>query len=193
MERPKSPVFLVLYAALLILLFYGLVRILGSGGRYFFWSELAGLAMLLFLSLWGFMAYGRPRGKVLFFTVFLLYLANVVLVWYVKGDFYPVLTVLALLGFVFSFPEKGRASPAPQKKKECHVMVFDEPPEKTESKSTTKPVTAYSPAKYVASKNSNVYHEPKCEWARKIDKSRRVWFDDQKEAVEKGYRKHDCV
>ncbi len=56
-----------------------------------------------------------------------------------------------------------------------------------------QPATVYSPGKLVASKASNIYHEPKCDWAKKIVKHRRVWFNSKEEAWEKGYRAHSCI
>ena len=56
-----------------------------------------------------------------------------------------------------------------------------------------KPTVKYSPGKYVASKFSNNYHEPKCDWAKKIHKERQLWFGTKEEAWEKGYKAHGCV
>ena len=67
---------------------------------------------------------------------------------------------------------------------------------KTISKSKTirknKP-SRHSPGKYVASARSNIYHAPKCEWAKKINSIRRVWFKSKEAAWEKGYKAHNCV
>jgi len=183
--------FLIVKTLLVGLLLYGLVRILDTAGRKFFLLELIGLLVLIILSFVAFMSYGKAAGRTIFFIIFLLYLANLVLVWYFTGALYLVLMVLAMLGFVVSFPRRrSTAVPKEEKKEELHSMVFEEPKEESaKSKSTT----AYSPGKYVASKNSNVYHEPKCDWAKKIEKSRQVWFDDKKDAVEKGFRRHSCI
>ncbi len=200
MGKSRSAAFLIAYALIVGLLFYGLVRILDTAGRNFFMLELLGLLVLLGLSLAAFLSSGKAAGQALFFTIFLLYLINLVLVWYFTGALYLVLTALAILGFILSFPSPGRSArkAAPQKeeeKEELHSQIFEEPKEETvKSRSATaKSTTAYSPGKYVASRNSNVYHEPKCDWAKKIEKSRQVWFDDKKEAVEKGFRMHGCV
>ena len=80
---------------------------------------------------------------------------------------------------------------------------------KTDKKTDTKPVkdnqidqiekktssisVKHSPGKFVASKNSNVFHVPKCEWAKKIAKIRQLWFATKEEAWEKGYKSHNCV
>ncbi|MBS1266358.1 MAG: hypothetical protein MAG795_00325 [Candidatus Woesearchaeota archaeon] len=50
----------------------------------------------------------------------------------------------------------------------------------------------YSPGKFIASKNSALYHDPKCEWAGKIHKKNRVWFNSGREARKQGHRKHRC-
>lgn len=194
MEKSRQITLLILYALILGLLFYGLVRILDAGGRTFFLLELAGLLMLLLLSLWAFRSYGTAKGRVLFFSVFLLYLANLILIWYYNGALYLVLMLLAVLGFVLSFPGAGtKKFPSPKPKEELHRMVFEEPKNKEDSSVKSAPATSFSPGKYVASRSSNVYHEPKCDWAKKIQKSRQVWFEDKKDAIEKGFRKHECV
>jgi hypothetical protein len=56
-----------------------------------------------------------------------------------------------------------------------------------------KTKAAFKPGKYVASQRSNIYHEPKCDWAKKIHPSRRVWFASKEDAWEKGYKSHECV
>lgn len=192
MEKSKQITLLIIYALILGLLFYGLVRILDAGGNTFFLLELAGLLVLLLLSLWAFLSYGTVKGRILFFSVFLLYLGNLILVWYYNGALYLVLMLLAVLGFVLSFPGMGvEKIKKKEPQEELHSMVFEEPKKENPVKSAA--ATLYSPGKYVASRSSNVYHEPKCDWAKKIQKSRRVWFEDKKEAIEKGFRMHECV
>ncbi len=41
---------------------------------------------------------------------------------------------------------------------------------------------------YVGSINSNIYHYPHCEWAKKIYKSNEIWFSNKNSAEETGYR-----
>lgn len=196
MEKSRRLAFLIAYAGLLVLLFYGLVRIVGAAGGKFFLLEFTGLLALLLISLGAFMSYGKTAGRTLFFAIFLLYLSNLILVWYFTGALYLMLVVLAVLGFVISFPlhkpKAAQAKKKEEKNEELHSMIFEEPKEEA-VKSKSKSSTIYSPGKYVASKNSNVYHEPKCDWAKKIEKSRQVWFDDKKDALEKGFRMHSCV
>jgi len=52
---------------------------------------------------------------------------------------------------------------------------------------------SYYPGKFVASSNSEYYHSPKCDWAKKINEKRRVWFNSKEEAKKKGYKMHSCL
>jgi len=189
----KNTVKLVLYGLLLTLLFFGLVEIITNASGLFLQLELLGLLFLLLLSFVGFVNFGKHFGEKLLFFVFLLYIANLGLMWYAFGSLYFILLLLSLIGFVLSIPRK----PAPKKlefkepvKEEVKEEV-KEAPKKAVKKTTPK--VKHSPGKYVASKRSNIYHEPKCEWAKKINKQRRLWFADRKEAQKKGFRKHSCV
>ncbi|MBS3123072.1 hypothetical protein J4437_00395 [Candidatus Woesearchaeota archaeon] len=71
---------------------------------------------------------------------------------------------------------------------------------KTEGKTTERTVSAkkgvkkvFSPGKYVASKFGNTYHEPKCEWAKRIKSYKQVWLESKEIAWEKGFKAHKCV
>lgn len=190
---------LIFQGILILILSSGLVGILSRIGGNFFRLELFGLIIVLLLSVIGMMAY-HSWGKLVLFGVYFSYLVNLVLVWGVSSTLYVVLLVLALVGFFLSMPNR-KFFPAvnkemvknevPTAKKEVkkeekelsHSIILDQP--KVERK--------FSPGKYVASKNSNVYHEPKCDWAKKIAKSRQVWFDTKEEAWENGYKGHSCV
>ncbi|MBI2665172.1 hypothetical protein HYX12_00955 [Candidatus Woesearchaeota archaeon] len=57
----------------------------------------------------------------------------------------------------------------------------------------SKPVVKYDPGRYVASKNSNSYHLPTCDWAKKIHKHRLTWFQNKEDAWERGFKAHSCV
>ncbi|MBR9677042.1 hypothetical protein GOV04_02780 [Candidatus Woesearchaeota archaeon] len=64
----------------------------------------------------------------------------------------------------------------------------------TKKKVVKKTVSkTYKPGKYVASTGSNVYHSPKCYWAKKIVKQRRTWFDTEAQAQRHGFKKHSCL
>ncbi len=203
MTEERSRFKFLLYGILLVVLLFGMVRIFVSGSGRFFALELVGFVILIILSFIGFIGYAKPWGeRVLFFT-FLLYMINLALLWYFNGSLYLVLLFLALFGFILSLPKQGPLKSRVKKTvsgaavEEPHSMVFDEPKETVSRpvarKGTTEKSVKYSPGKYVASKSSNVYHEPKCDWAKRIHKSRQVWFDGKEQAWEKGYKKHSCV
>ncbi|MBI4983645.1 hypothetical protein HZC32_03300 [Candidatus Woesearchaeota archaeon] len=102
------------------------------------------------------------------------------------------LLLLALVGFLISLP--GREAVLAAVSGEPHSMVFDSPPVGKEvAAEEKKPEVKFTPGKYVASKSSNTYHEPKCDWAKKIYPARRIWFNTSGEAKEKGYKAHSCV
>ena len=75
MAEEKSKFKLFLYGFLLGLMFFGMVRLILSGGGLFLRGELFGFMFLLILSLIGFMGYASHWGEKVFFTVFVLYLA----------------------------------------------------------------------------------------------------------------------
>ncbi|MAG08552.1 hypothetical protein CMO89_03700 [Candidatus Woesearchaeota archaeon] len=51
----------------------------------------------------------------------------------------------------------------------------------------------FMPGKYVASQTGKRYHAPKCQWAKKINEDKAVWFDTEEEAEREGYEKDKCV
>lgn len=196
MAEEKNGFRLAVYGIILAILFFGLLRVFINTTGNFFRLELLGLLVLLVLAFIGFIGYAKGWGENLLFIVFFLFIVNLLLIWYFYGPIFIVLLILSVVGFLLSLPRPE--VPAP--KEEPHSVVFDKPkeePKKEEVVSTSelkKEVKkTHSPGKYVASKNSNVYHEPKCEWAKKIKKDRQVWFKEKKQAWEKGYKKHSCV
>ncbi len=210
MAGEKKGIRLAGYGILTAILFFGLLRIFIYTTGKFFWLEMTGLIVLLVLAFIGFIGFPRRWGENLLFIVFFFYLVNLLLIWYFYGSIYLVLLILAMLGFLLGIPRKEIYPP---ETKEPHSMVFDKPVKKPEVKEaipaaglkemrpkeakeikgTGAAAARFIPGKYVASQSSNVYHEPKCEWAQKIRKSRQVWFREKKEAWEKGYKGHSCV
>ena len=165
-----------------------------------------GFSFLLLLSLIGFIGYSEVWGERVFFFVFLFYFVNLILIWKVQGALYLVLLLLTLIGFLMSIPKK-KSHPDDENFKmlevnqQPHSEVFDPvvKEEKSEKnivevkKEPTLVKAKHSPGKYVASSYSTVYHEPKCEWAKRISVKRRIWFKDKREATNKKYKKHSCV
>lgn len=199
---------LFIYALVLVVLFLGLVSIITKLAGKAYILELVGIFLLLLLTLFAFFGYTRAWGERIFFFIFLLYMLNLVSVWYFKGPLYLILLFLAILGFILAFPKKCQKTAFTAKDlREPHSEIFDVPAEdfdesagrKTAEKTVPKSAAAktaatkYSPGKFVASKASNTYHEPKCDWAKKIKKHRLIWFKSKEEAWEKGYKAHSCV
>ena len=203
---------LIVYAIILVLLFFGMIRIFINSAGNFFNLELLGFLFLLLLALIGFIGYVKVWGERVLFFVFLFYLVNLVLVWRYTDGISFLLLFLALIGFLMAVPKKVCSSCEPESEvvpqfvseasEEPHSEVFDvseveveeEPVVKVTKKvAAKKPAVKHSPGKYVASNMSNVYHEPKCEWAKRIKSDRLIWFKDKREATNKKYKKHICV
>lgn len=191
-----------------MLLLFGLTRLIILSGGKLFLLELGGLVVLLVLSLAGFIGYGDAWGEKVVLGVFWLYLLNMVMVWWFTQQLSLLLLALALVGFLLSLPptfikrkkKSGKEAKVSDGKEEPHSVVFgvgkDEkkaPEKKAESSAEKKLEVKFTPGKYVASKNGNTYHEPKCEWAKKIISSRRLWLKSKEEAWEKGFKAHGCV
>ena len=180
---------LVLHSLLLVALFVGLIFIITGLRGKLFSLEIAALAVFMVLALSGYLS---KRGERVFFIFFSLYTLNLILLWYFVGVLYVILLLLSLAGFFLAFPRLAMPPLSlPPKPKEPYSQVFDAPlPDK---KTLPEKKVSFSPGKYLASKMGNTYHEPKCEWAKKIAKERRVWFVSKEEAWEKKYKAHGCV
>lgn len=199
-NKPGSK--LAIYGLIILILLIGMVKIISNSSGLFFRLELLGLLFLLLLSVIGIMAYSTWGENVLL-LVFLFYLGNLALIWYYRGSLFFVLIFFTVIGILLCIPKRIFHSEGEQTDEEPHSVVFDEPQKEQLSpppesprlaKSTSKSAkSTHSPGKYVASKSSNVYHQPKCDWAKKIFRNRRVWFKNKEEAWEKGYKAHACA
>ena len=186
---------------LLLILLFGLVRLVTVKSGTLMVLELLLLGLLLVLSAVGLATYKHPRSRVLF-LVFLLYTGNLLLLWYFYQSLYLVLLLVSVVALLVSMPCCRKKS-AGESKKEGESTppkpATSAPPQKVgeakevERREAAKVTAKFTPGKYVASRRSNVYHEPKCDWAKKIQKDRRLWFASREEALNKGYKKHDCV
>lgn len=182
----KSLAKLVIYAIILVVLFFSLIAVVRDGKGMFLGLEVAGLLLLLLLTLIGFAGYNKAWGERVLFFVFLFYMINLILLWYFNNNLYLVLLFLSLIGFFMSFPKKVESYVEPVRE--------PKPQPELEIKDVKKTVAKkHSPGKYVASSYSNIYHAPKCDWAKKIKKERQKWFTSKEEAWEEGYKAHSCV
>ncbi|HLD40167.1 MAG TPA: hypothetical protein VJB13_03430 [Candidatus Nanoarchaeia archaeon] len=210
---------LLFQSFLLLVLLFGLVRLIVMKSGKFAMLELAGLIGLLLISVVGLATYNKSGDRALFF-VFLLYTVNILAIWVHYHSLYLILLLGAALGLLTSIPHRSQKSCEVKCGEKCGEEcgtccgtcqcgpepMTSAPPQKVsakvepkaaaevEAKEAAVPAKAkFTPGKYVASKRSNVYHEPKCDWAKKIQKDRRVWFASREEALNKGYKKHECV
>ena len=183
---------LVVYGILFLALLMGFVRFLLLLSERAFSYELAGVIVLSLLMLAGCAGYGQRWGERILFFFFILSMGNLIAIWYFFGSLYVVLLLLAAFGFLLSVPRAPKPSyptstvPDAPKKEEKAETTKTPPPEK-------ETAVKHTPGKYVASTRGTVYHAPKCEWAKKISRTGRVWFASKDEAVEKGFKAHDCV
>ncbi len=196
MTTKKNVGLLFLYLIVNALLLFGLSGIISQAGSLYLRLELAGFLLVSLLTLIGILCYYRPCGRKVFFCTSLMHIGNLMLIWYFYDTLYLVLLVLALLLFVLSMPRKKSCCcccPSVPAEQEIGPENIPEMPEKAEEKPAVKPAVQFIPGKYLASKRSNVFHEPKCDWAKKINKSRKLWFASKEEAFGQGFKAHDCV
>ncbi len=148
--------------------------------------------VLYFLTSWG--------ERVIFFF-YLVNLANLVFLGYIQQTIPWLILLISLIGFVFSLIRKKREE-LPQPKPESigskvlpkAESSLEETEKSVEKSIKTAPIIKeeFKPGKFVASQNSTYYHQPKCDWAKKINRKRRVWFYSKEEAEGKGYKMHNC-
>ena len=193
--KQKNQGWFWVHGLLLLVLLIGLVRIAIASRGLLFTLELLGFLVLLTLSVASIAWYGSSWSRWSLFALFTFYVINLLLLWLVQGKLYLILVILALAGLFVSLPHQKKAEKkaAEPKAEEPHSMVFDTAKSAEPKPDAKKATVTFSPGKYVASKNSNVYHTPTCDWAKKIAKSRQVWFPEKKEAWAKGYKKHSCL
>ena len=155
------------------------------------------LVVLLLLSTVGLATY-KKCGDTLLFTAFSLHAFTVIGLWLLYDTFYVVLLLFSLLGLCLSRPRRVECE---EECGHCEVQpeVSSPPPQKivdgkiVEAKAKPTTFEEKTSSKYIASKRSNVYHEAKCERAKKIQKARLVLLESREDALNKGYKNHNCV
>jgi len=152
--------------------------------------------------------------------IFIINTINIAYLFLVFGGSYllymsSILVILGLVFSIFNLSKKPRVRlrriPTPPKPKaieiEKEIKGLEEEPNVIIEEYTLKPEKKpkepvykvkevkkkYIPGKFIASKSSNKYHSPKCDWAKKIANKNRVWFESEAEAKHKGYSKHSCL
>jgi hypothetical protein len=195
MAEGKSSGKFFVYCGLILMSFLVMLPIIFSLGRRLAKAEVLVLLFLILLSLIGFMAYKKNWGERVLFFMFLISLGNLIFIRHFTNKLFMVPLFLGLVGFLMSLPKKDEAEKIEEEqlKVEPYSEIFEEPAKPIPQPPKKKPKTKFNPGKYVASKMGSVYHEPKCEWAKKIVAKRRIWFKDKREAQRKKYKAHKCV
>jgi len=220
MAEEKGMFKFFVYVFVILILFMIMIPVIFSFSGKLIKLEIVGLMFLMFLSLIGFVGYRTSWGERVLFFVFLFSLANLMLVWFFTNKLFLLPLFFAIIGFLMSLPRREEedfeveepevrtyggpvveepvaAAPVEKEAKvveeKVTTKVVKPVVEKKPAKKTVKKKAVHSPGKYVASTGGSVYHEPKCDWAKRIVKKRRVWFNDKRSANKKGYRGHSCV
>jgi len=103
------------------------------------------------------------------------------------------LLLVAGMGFIISISNIRRKSDKDEGTfKDVEKKVIGDALEAKE-KSESSIVKEYSPGKYLASTTGKKYHSPKCDFAKKIPKANRVWFNSIEDAKKKGYGPCKCI
>lgn len=193
------------YYILLITLFLTLMSILKQGLRINFSGELILFVIFFIISLKIIIEIFNHKESGIFNSIF--FLVSILNLFYIKSGFrdnpdinagtlgyilFGFALFLNSIAFLISITSIGSKDqdedmsllkPA-KEKKEAPVKAAKE--EKSVSKS-------FVPGKFVASKSGSVYHAPKCEWAKKIAKKNRVWYNDKNQAKKNGLKQHSCI
>jgi hypothetical protein len=167
---------------ILLIVFLGMILIIFKFDGIQFLLELLAIVVLLLISFIALIpAYSGSRGGWGFLSgVFLLILLNLLVIFIrlnLGGKTFLLTMLFAALGFVISI--------ANIKKEEMYEPIEEDKKEEV--------YTNFEPGKYIGSTTGSTYHAPTCEWGKKIKEANQVWFDDDKEAKKKGYKKHSCL
>jgi len=185
-ESKNAGLFLV-YDLILLISFIGLIIMAFNFVSYLLIGELALIFILLLLSFIAIVGVyaGAKWSHGLLFMVFAIILVDLLFMYYKLRAINAISFItflVSIIGFIMAIASI---------KREEEFGEFEPVPEEAEEVEPSS--TVYTPGKYVASKTASNYHAPKCDWAKKIKKSNQVWFDNEKEAKEKGYKPHSCL
>ena len=171
--------------------------------RFVFVIEL--LVLLVVISLLTFSMFIIYRNKKFGWTILgatlVLLLVNMLFVVILTGTFETIhlttvsFSVLGLLIALFNLRSNKESGEVEYGKTENYYRYIDkmEVKENKESKEEANVEKIFTPGKYVASKNANKFHIPKCDWALRIGKINQVWFNSIEEAKAKGFEADRCV
>lgn len=177
------------------------------------------LAFMFFLAFGMFLVYSDKRASWgILAAVLVLLLFDVSIIFLITKNFgwdYIITTIFALAGFVVAliniltasakepkveshYDKKQYYYPLSEKKEakeELKEAIKEEVKEevKSELKKEQKVSAIYTPGKFVASKKAGTFHVAKCDWAARISRQNRVWFDSKEDALARGLKPDKCV
>ncbi|MBI2660345.1 hypothetical protein HYX07_04245 [Candidatus Woesearchaeota archaeon] len=190
-------------AMIFILLFavIGFILVVFDLHRFAFVLELMLLLAFIFILAFAMFAvyHGRKWGWTMLAAVLMLLLVDLFFIFLLTGIFEtPHITALffSAVGILLALFNLGpsrsyRIIEEEYEKTKDYYPYIDkmEPVQKTE-----EPITkTFTPGKYIASKKSAKYHIAKCDWAKRISKENRLWFNSEEEAKSQGFIADVCI
>lgn len=163
------------------------------------------LILIFFLGFAMFIIYYNKRwGWTILGVTLVLLLANTLFIFLLTGRFetaHVTIIIFSIAGLALSLfnlktsPKADHIGAEDQyKKAEEYYHYIDKMKPKEELKDKEKSIEkTFMPGKFVASKNANKFHSPKCDWAKRINNSNQLWFDSREEAEAKGFEADRCV
>lgn len=83
-------------------------------------------------------------------------------------------------------------APCPKAQENNNASSANNPASNNQNKTENQPNTENQKCAFVASKNSNKYHLPTCQWAQKIKPENKICFSSKEEAESRGYQGAKC-
>ena len=209
MERPIS-----FFAMLFILLFAGIsfIFVVFDLNGFSFIFELGLLLAFMFaLTFAMFLIFhDKDRSWGIIAAVMILLLFDVFIIFLMSRNFsiaYISTMIFALAGLIVAMLnvamlKKERkeviAEEHQYEKPKYYYPFIDKMEPKDEAKAETKDAlknvqATFIPGKFVASKKANKFHAAKCDWAARVSKENRIWFNSREEAQTKGFEADKCV
>ena len=201
MEYKYNNVFLGFNLLLLVMFIELITTVFNLGGKVFI-GELLLLGIFMFVALvlmlalffdaqWSFPAF------MIFFAV------NLINIFFIYFNYQThllsiiLITGVCILGLITSIVNTGTdeedRSELEDNTKEEHAKILLENELEGIKDSRVELAKEFEPGKYVGSETGTKYHVGTCDWAKRINKKKQVWFNDKAEAKKKGYKACSCI
>lgn len=138
---------------------------------------------------WGWILLGATLILILINTLFIIFIKDVFEIFHITIMFFSVLGLVVTLINVRIPSQEVEEGEFGKVEGYYHSIDKIKPKEPAEPKVEK----TFTPGKYIASKKANKFHLPKCDWALKISKVNRMWFNSEEEAKAKGFEADKCV